>query len=485
MSDALERLNEQEQRRRAEQALSLSEAKFAAAFANNPAAIALTRLDDGLALDVNNTWGQICGYNREEIKGRSLRMMWPSPEAAKGFVAELREKGRVSYEQEFRKKSGERFLAQLTAQKLKINGEQVILSTFIDITAHKRIQKALHDSERKYRTLFEKLTDAIMMLDPACGKFTSGNAAALKMFGAESEAALLACGPEDLSPERQPDGRLSAEAAREFVERGQREGSLDFDWTHRRLSGEEFFAEVLLTRIELDGKPFHLATLRDVSARKRAEALLRASLEEKTALLKEVHHRVKNNLQVVASLLNLQASQINNPAILSALRDTQGRIRSMALLHETLYNEDNVARANCAAYLGHLCTYLIQTFGPESGRIRLEQRIAPVELDLDNAIPCGLIVNELVSNAFKHAFPGNRSGQITVELRLDANGCLVLSVADDGVGLPAGSHSGRPGSLGMKLIRGLASQINASLDIKGPPGTVTQIVLPAQGPRTN
>ena len=138
-------------------------------------------------------------------------------------------------------------------------------------------------------------------------------------------------------------------------------------------------------------------SLQEITERKRAEEVLRATLEEKTALLKEVHHRVKNNLQIVSSLLNLQARQVKNPAALEPLRDTQGRIRSMALLHETLYREDSVARVNCAVYFGHLCAHLCRSFGHMAEQVRVIADVAPVELGIDVAIPCGLIVNELVT----------------------------------------------------------------------------------------
>jgi len=218
-------------------------------------------------------------------------------------------------------------------------------------------------------------------------------------------------------------------------------------------------------------------SLQDITHRKQVEAALRASLADQAALLKEVYHRVKNNLQIVSSLLNLQTRGVRNPAVLAALRDTQDRIRAMALLHETLYREGGVARVNCATYLDHLCTHLSQAFGPQSNRIRLERRIAAIDLGMDDALPCGLMVNELVSNAFKHAFPGERSGLITVEMQPQGDGRLRLLVADDGVGLLPADDSGGSGSMGLHLVRGLASQISATLEIQSPPGTVARIVF--------
>ena len=214
----------------------------------------------------------------------------------------------------------------------------------------------------------------------------------------------------------------------------------------------------------------------DISRRKRADEELHSALEEKTALLKEVHHRVKNNLQIVSSLLNLQARQVKNNAALETLRDTQGRIRSMALLHETLYREGNAAAVNCVAYFSHLCTHLRHAFGEMSDRVRVSTDIAPVNLGIDVAIPCGLIINELVSNSFKHAFPDGRRGEIAVRvLDAEAEGRIVLSVADDGIGLRPGEDYLQNGTLGTQLVTGLARQIAAAIEVTSDMGTKVQI----------
>ena len=188
-----------------------------------------------------------------------------------------------------------------------------------------------------------------------------------------------------------------------------------------------------------------------------------------------MHHRVKNNLQIVSSLLNLQARQVKNPAALETLRDTQGRIRSMALLHETLYREGNAAGVNCAVYFSHLCAHLCRAFGQMAERVRVRTDVAPVELGLDFAIPCGLIVNELVSNSFKHAFPDGRRGEITVSLRTLADGLVVLSVADDGIGLSSDVDYQQTGTLGMQLVTGLAKQVGGAIEVKSDPGTIVQV----------
>ena len=221
------------------------------------------------------------------------------------------------------------------------------------------------------------------------------------------------------------------------------------------------------------------AAARDVTRHKESEETLRASLEEKTVLLKEVHHRVKNNLQIIVSLLGLQASQVQNPQTLAALADTRHRVRSMALLHETLYLSGNLARVNLAAYTERVCAHLLRSLGAEASRISLQTHATGVELDLDQAIPCGLILNELVSNALKHAFPAGRPGTVTVNLTVEPDQRVVLRVTDDGVGLAATEDSACPKTLGLKLVAGLARQLGGTAEFTRGPGTTCQVAFQA------
>ena len=164
---------------------------------------------------------------------------------------------------------------------------------------------------------------------------------------------------------------------------------------------------------------------------------LQASLEEKEALLKEVHHRVKNNLQLISSLLSLQAARIAEPAVAELFAESRNRVRSMALVHENLYRAGNFARISMATHIQNLCAHLTRGYGMNSRPVELASRIGDVQLDLDRAVSCSLIVNELVSNALKHAFPEGRPGRVCVELQPFGDRQHVLVVGDDGVGLPA------------------------------------------------
>lgn len=227
-----------------------------------------------------------------------------------------------------------------------------------------------------------------------------------------------------------------------------------------------------------DGRPWLGGISVDITELKQAEEALRTSLEEKESLLKEVHHRVKNNLQVISSLLNLQFRQVRNEEVRSFLRDTQNRIRSMAMLHEILYLSGNIVSISFPFYVKKLCNHLIRSHGFAARNIRLRHRVADVPLNPDQAITAGLIVNELVTNAIKHAFPSGGGGDIFVELRAEHGNHLLLRVADNGIGLPADMPPQAADSLGLLLVRNLCRQLDGHLSVRGEPGTVFDIVFP-------
>jgi len=220
----------------------------------------------------------------------------------------------------------------------------------------------------------------------------------------------------------------------------------------------------------------------DVTDYKNALNELRQSVREKESLLKEIHHRVKNNLQIVSSLLRLQSGRVATADARAALLDMEVRIHSMALIHEHLYRSDNLAAVDMATYLRQLCYQLLGTLVLTPSSVQLHLDLSHVVLEIDQAIPCGLLVNELVSNAFKHAFPHGRSGNLWVVLEPLPDGAgWHLRVADDGVGLPPGLDLGQTSSLGLKLVSDLSRQLGASLSLGSGPGAVFELRCPRRG----
>jgi PAS domain S-box-containing protein len=212
--------------------------------------------------------------------------------------------------------------------------------------------------------------------------------------------------------------------------------------------------------------------IRDITERKAAEDRLQASLREKEVLLREVHHRVKNNMQVISSLLNLQSRRIQDPDVLEMFRESQRRIRSMALIHERLYQSSDLARIEFSQYLRNLATHLFHSYQISSDRVRLRLDAEEVFLNINTAIPCGLIINELISNALKHGFPEGRTGEVVVELHRVLGNGYIVRVRDDGVGFPEGLDYRRTETLGMQIVNTLVGQIEGRLDLaRGPAGS--------------
>lgn len=212
-------------------------------------------------------------------------------------------------------------------------------------------------------------------------------------------------------------------------------------------------------------------------ASQAAISLENASLEEKEALLKEVHHRVKNNLQLISSMLNLQASRIKDPAVAELFADSRNRVRSMALVHENLYRAGNFSKIPMESHIKALCAQLSRAYGVPGQRVGLEVEIADLQLDMNRAVTCGLIVNELVSNALKHAFPHGRPGRIRITVEPQGDGRHALRVHDDGVGLAETFDFERADTLGLQLVSDLTHQLRGTIEVNREQGTTFTIVF--------
>ncbi|MGZ7117311.1 MAG: histidine kinase dimerization/phosphoacceptor domain -containing protein [Methanobacterium sp.] len=209
----------------------------------------------------------------------------------------------------------------------------------------------------------------------------------------------------------------------------------------------------------------------------RAKNEIKDSLEEKEVLLQEVHHRVKNNLQIISSLLNLQSKYIKDEHDLELFKDSQSRVKSMAFIHEQSYQSSNFSSIEFSDYIHNLVTYLIHYYVIDQNAIKLKMDVDNVSMDLNTSIPCGLIVNELVSNSLKHAFPGNREGEIYIDLHLRNDHQYSLIVADNGIGLPEGFDFENPNALGLQLVNGLVSQLDGTLKLDTNNGTKFEVIF--------
>jgi PAS domain S-box-containing protein len=270
-----------------------------------------------------------------------------------------------------------------------------------------------------------------------------------------------------------------------------------------RKDGTEVPIEIQLNPLDTAEGRFVIGSVVDASERRRSErereellhelrtlnaelerrvegrtAELLATLREREVLLQEVHHRVKNNLQVISSLINMQLRTLGDDASRTALLDCRTRVQAIALIHEKLYQSSNYAEVSFSAYARGLAADVFQATGVSPEKVTLRLEVEEVALAVDKAIPCGLILNELMTNALKHAFPDGRRGTIRVELARAEGGGLRLAVADDGVGLAPGVDVRDSPSLGLQLVTMLAKQVDGELEVETSRGTFFRLTVP-------
>lgn len=212
--------------------------------------------------------------------------------------------------------------------------------------------------------------------------------------------------------------------------------------------------------------------------RKKAEIEIGKSLHEKEVLLKEIHHRVKNNLQIVSSLFFFQSKQITDPKMLEMFRDGQNRVKSMALIHEKLYQSGDLANIDFKEYIKKLANFLLQSYGVNQSKIRFKNNVHGVQLGVDTAVPCGLIINELVSNSLKHGFKDSAGGEIKIDMGYDENNKLILKISDNGSGIPKDFNFEKSESLGLRLVHNLTTQLNGEIKFFNNNGTKIKLVFP-------
>lgn len=307
--------------------------------------------------------------------------------------------------------------------------------------------------------VIDSMAGALLIVDEG-GRIASVNAAALELLG-YSRDELLGRPFASISPER----AVGEDGERELLKR----------------DGERL--PVSFASAELGGAAGgHVCLALDISERRRMEGELRRSLAEKELLLREVHHRVKNNLQVVSSLLDLQARSIRDPAVLERFQSSQDRIRSMVIIHDQLHRTDALDSIDLSTYLEQLVGSLAQFHVDAGGVVRLRTRLERVRVDLDRALACGLIVNELVTNALKHAFPDGRAGEVVVGCRALPEGRVEISVADDGCGWRAQAGAGEGQTLGLSLVRTQVRQLKGTLSTEQEQGTRVRVEFPAGKP---
>jgi PAS domain S-box-containing protein len=411
---------------------------------------------------VNAQTERVFGYQRDEMLGRSVEML--VPERFRGAHPGLRGAffhdplsrpmgaGRDLYAL---RKDGSEFPVEIGLNPIETEEGTMVLSAIVDISTRKRL-------EERFRQVVESAPNAMVMINHQ-GVIEMVNAQTERVFGYQRDE-MLGRSVEMLVPERFRGAHPGLRAAF-FDDPLSRPMGAGRDLYALRKDGSEFPVEIGLNPIETEEGTMVLSAVVDISDRKHREEGIRGALREKEVLLGEIHHRVKNNLQIVHSLLDLQSARISDPLVQEMLRDSQNRIRSMALIHQTLYSSKDFAKVDFDLFLDALAPNLIGSYGVDAERIRLAVDVVQVALPIDAAVPCGLVVNELISNALKHAFRPGQDGEITVSLKRHSINEVTLSVSDNGSGLPDGVDATNTATLGLQLVSLLTEQLGGVLTI--------------------
>lgn len=455
-------------------AYSQSEARFRRVVDASPSAMVMIG-DDGRIEMVNTQAERLFGYPRLDMMGQPVEMLIPArfrghhPGLRQGFYAEPRSRPMGAGRELFgRHRDGTEFPIEIGLNPIETEDGIKVLSAIVDISSRRR-------SEERFRRVVEAAPNAMVMVN-ARGIIDMVNAQAEKVFGYD-RAELLGQPIEVLVPARFRPQHPTLRG-HFFATPDSRPMGAGRDLFGLRKDGSEFPVEIGLNPIETDDGTMVLSAIVDISDRKQKEESIRQALREKDMLLSEVHHRVKNNLQIIHSLLDLQSGQISDENVIAMLRDSQNRIRSMSLIHQTLYQSKDFARVDFANFLDSLLPTLMDSYSIAADRVNLSIAVKGVHLPLNQAIPCGLIVNELISNALKHAFPGDLRGGITVESRLQSGNEVILSVSDDGIGLTEELNVASTATLGLTLVQLLAAQLHGKVDIRRAKPTRFDVTFP-------
>ncbi len=468
---------ELEERKKAEEALRESEERYRVLFnSGNDAVFVHGYHDNGMPtnfIEVNEIACKRLGYSREELLSLAPQNI-DAPEMLEKMpqtMEKIHDKKHVIFDMLHVARDGTRIPVEISAQEFMLNGRPHMLSIARDITERKEAEQALMRSYDAFSTVLDSLDVIVYVADMETYEILFLNHYAKTLFG---DATGKICWKNMQAGQNGPCEFCSNRYL--LDESGKPTGVYRWELCNTR-NGRWY--ELRDRAIKwIDGRTVRVEVGSDITDRKKAEEQLRSSLEEKEILLREIHHRVKNNMQIITSMLKLQSRSIQDERLVEIFRESQSRIQSMALVHEKLYQSGDFVRINVRDYLTSLSRNISRAFASSRTKIELSVEAADISMGLDDLIPCGLIINELVSNAFKHAFPSSGTGQISVRLSRDEADDIALSVSDNGVGLPEGLDMERSDSLGLQIVNILVKQLNGTVSMVSGMGTEFKVTIP-------
>jgi PAS domain S-box-containing protein len=429
----------------------------------------------GTIVEANLRAGTLLGINRKELIGRPLARFVASKDQAllhRHCQEVLKTGTRQTCEVHLRKKAGASSCIYLKSLAVHDKPGHIThwRTVLLDITERKRAEEVMRESEQQFHTMADTAPVLIWMsgLDKLCNYF---NQVWFTYTGRTKEQELGSGWADGVHPED------FDRCLKTYTEAFDRREPFQMEYRLRKADGQygwllDHGVPRFLPNGEFAG---YIGSCIDLTERKDLEGRLRKAVKEKESLLREVHHRVKNNLQVISSLLNLQAASIKDPQVVQLFRESQTRVASIALLHETLHRSNDLSCIRMSDYLRTLASHVFRSYGVDPKAIVLDLLVEDLAFDIDEGMTCGMIVEELLSNSLKHAYAVGKGGRIQIELHAQDEGAYLLQVSDDGVGISKDGVRRNPGSLGLELVTLLVEKLDGTVELQSGPGTAWRI----------
>lgn len=452
----------------AEHKLKVSEEKYKILAESVPAAIFIYK---GTSFVYGNEYSvNVTGYTVEEMYKKNFwELVHPDFQETIKLRGLMRQRGEEvpnRYEIKMLDKFGNEKWLDYSGSNIIYEGSPAVLGVAYDITELKKAQFALSNSEEKYRTLIENMNESILVVNNE-DEILFVNDNACLMFGYQKDELIGKKAAATLVVEEHLD------VIKNKIEMRQNGYSDRYELKLKNKSGEEMWVQVSGAPLKSDdGRVIgSIGIHSNITERKKYESALEASLQQKELLLKEIHHRVKNNLQIISSLIKLQSAHIKEKELMNIFSESQNRIRTMALIHEKLYRSHDISVIEFYDYVKNLVYSLYSTYGVKMDRVMPVIDFRSIYLDIDTSIPCGLIINEVVSNSLKYAFPADKQGTIYINLAELESGNYVLKISDNGIGIPENIDIENTQTLGLKLVKILSDQLSGNFELKRENGT--------------
>ncbi|MFI5247257.1 MAG: sensor histidine kinase [Nitrospirales bacterium] len=435
----------------------------------------LTLDTQGTIVEANLRVGVLLGINRKELIGRPLAHFIARDDQDtfhRHYQDALKTGTRQICEVQLREETGAARWVYFESLAVHDKPGRIThwRTALLDITERKRAEEVMRESEQRFHTMADTVPALIWMAGPDKLR-TYFNKGWLDYTGRTMEQELGNGWAEDLHPED------VARCLKTYGEAFDRREPFEMEYRLRKADGQYgwFLAKGVPRWFPSRAFAGYIGICIDLSERKNLEDQLRKTVKEKESLLREVHHRVKNNLQVISSLLNLQVASIKDPQVVQLFRECQTRIASIALLHETLHRSNDLSCIRMSDYLRTLAGHVFRSYGVDPKVIGLDLLVEDLAFDIDTAMTCGMIVEELLSNSLKHAYAVGTGGRIWIKLQAQDEGAYLLQVNDDGVGMSKDGGQRNSGSLGLELVNLLVEKLEGAVELQSGPGTAWRI----------